>query len=178
MRHSNNSDREGRFGPKVTGRRDTPASTMSRSTFFDGVVSMLRKQLPEPQRGFHTRRFGHLLKIYFDNERIHYEVWVDSRRHQIELGLHLEDGPASTLTYLEALDRNIIEIKHVLGPGAELGRWTLSWGHLIETLPLTNLDLKIRSLVAQRTLLYIRTLQPLLDEVSMVLTPAGNLVKA
>jgi hypothetical protein len=152
-------------------------STMSRSTFFDGIVANLRKELPEPLRGFHTRRFGHLLKIYFANERIHYEVWVDTRREQIELGLHLEDGPASTLAYLEVLDRNILEIKHALGPDAELGRWTLSWGHLIENWPLDALNKELRELICRRTLLYIVTLQPMLDEVPMTLTPAGNLVR-
>jgi hypothetical protein len=153
-------------------------STMSRATFFDGIVAILRRELPEPMRGFRTRRFGHLLKIYFDNERIHYEVWVDTRRHQIELGLHLEDGPASTLAYLELLNRRILEIKHILGHDAELGRWTLSWGHLIETWPLGTLDKDVRAMIGNRTLLYISTLQPMLDEVQLVLTPAGNLVKA
>jgi hypothetical protein len=153
-------------------------TSMSRATFFDGIVAVLRKELPEPMRGFRTRRFGHLLKIYFDNERIHYEIWVDTRRQQIEVGLHLEDGPASTLAYLEMLDRRILEIKHILGPDAELGRWTLSWGHLIETWPLQTLDKDVRATIGSRTLLYIETLQPMLDEVELVFTPAGNLVKA
>ena len=138
---------------------------------------MLRKELPGPWRTFRTRRFGHLLKIYFDNERIHYEVWVDSRRQQIELGLHLEDGPASTFAYLEVLDRNIVEIKHALGPSSELGRWTLSWGHLVEAWPLETLSKEVRASIGERVLLYIVTLQPLLDEVQLVLTPAGDLVR-
>jgi hypothetical protein len=150
---------------------------MSRSTFFDGVTNSLRRDLSEHYRHFHTRRFGHLLKLFFDNERIHYEVWVDTRRQQIEVGLHLEDGPASTLAYLEVLDRNIIEIKHVLGAQVELGRWTLSWGHLIETLPLANLDRETRAFVAERAVLYVETLQPLVDDIRLVLTPAGNPVR-
>lgn len=157
--------------------RDASVNQMSRSTFFDGIVAVLRKELPEPLRGFRTRRFGHLLKVYFDNERIHYEIWVDSRRQQVELGLHLEDGPASTLAYLELLDQRIVEIKHALGPDAELGRWTLSWGHLIETWPLETLTKDLRATISERTLLYITTLQPMLDEVDLVLTPAGNQVR-
>ncbi len=152
-------------------------TSMTRSTFFDGIVSTLRKELPEPYGSFRTRRFGNLLKIFFDNERIHYEVWVDARRQQIEVGLHLEDGPASTLAYLEVLDRNILEIKHALGPASELGRWTLSWGHLVEAWPLETLSKEVRATIGQRALLYIVTLQPLLDEVQLVLTPAGNLVR-
>ncbi len=137
---------------------------MSRATFFDGIVAILKKHLPEDLRGFRTRRFGHLLKIYFDNERIHYEVWVDTRRQQIELGLHLEEGPASTIAYLQVLDSRILEIKDALGPECELARWTQSWGHLIENRPLGSLDAEERAAVAERLLLYIETLQPILNE--------------
>ena len=140
---------------------------MSRSTFFDGIVAILRKELPEPLRAFHTRRFGHLLKIYFDNERIHYEIWVDSRRQQVELGLHLEDGPASTIAYLALLDQRILEIKDQLGPRAELARWTTSWGHLVETRPLTTLDATIRAEVARRLVTYISVLQPMVEDASI-----------
>jgi hypothetical protein len=137
---------------------------MTRATFFDGIVAILKKRLPEELRGFHTRRFGHLLKIYFDNERIHYEVWIDTRRQQIELGLHLEEGPASTIAYLQVLDSRIVEIKDILGPKCELARWTQSWGHLIENRPLVTLDADERSAIAERLVLYIETLQPILDE--------------
>ena len=147
---------------------------MSRSTFFDGITSTLRKELPDQHRAFRTRRFGHLMKIHFDNERIHYEVWVDTRRQLIELGLHLEDGPASTLAYLQQLDRHILEIKHALGPSCELGRWTLSWGHLIETWPLETLSRELRETVSDRLALYITTLQPLLEETQSALSPAGK----
>jgi hypothetical protein len=137
---------------------------LTRAAFLDGIAARLRRELPEQYRGFRTRRFGHLMKIYFDNERVHYEVWVDTRRAQVEVGLHLEDGPGSTLVYLALLDRHILEIKHVLGPQAELGRWTQSWGHLIETWPLVTLDDGLRTTVGERARLYIETLQPLLEE--------------
>ncbi|MGD9711027.1 MAG: hypothetical protein AB7V46_03050 [Thermomicrobiales bacterium] len=135
---------------------------MSRTTFFDGITMILRRELPPELQRFHTRRFGHLLKIYYDNERIHYEVWVDSRRQQIELGLHLEDGPASTISILHLLDQHILEIKDVLGPDVEFGRWTQSWGHVIENRPLGALDASERSAVASRLALYISTLEPIL----------------
>lgn len=142
---------------------------MSRATFFDGIVTILRKRLPGDLSHFHTRRFGHLLKIYFDNERIHYEVWIDTRRQQIELGLHLEEGPASTIAYLQVLDSRILEIKDALGPECELARWTQSWGHLIENRPLSVLDAGERAVVAERLVRYIETLQPILDETRGVL---------
>ncbi len=135
---------------------------MSRSTFFDGIVGILRRRLPEDLRSFSTRRFGNLVKVYFGNERVHYEVWVDTRRQQIEIGLHLEDGEVSTLMHLRLLDRHIVEIKDVLGPQVELGRWTKAWGHLIENRPLGVLDAGERAEVAERLVLYIETLEPLI----------------
>ncbi len=142
---------------------------MSRATFFDGIVTTLRRELPEEYRAFRTRRFGHLLKIYYEHERVHYEVWVDTRRQQIELGLHLEESPASTLLILQELDRHILEIKDILGSDVEFGRWTQSWGHLIENRPLGVLDAAERTAVADRLRLYIETLQPLLDDAATTL---------
>ena len=42
--------------------------------------------------------------------------------------------------YLAFFDARILEIKHVLGAQCELERWTTSWGHLFESLPLPRLD--------------------------------------
>ena len=74
-----------------------------------------------------------LLKVHYGNERIHFEVWADGNRGFLEIGLHFEDGPASTAAYLAFFDARIVEIKHLLGAEVELERWTASWGHLFES---------------------------------------------
>ncbi len=141
-----------------------PAKTLSRSAFFDGIIRSLRRDLPEDLRSFRSRQSGNLLKLFYEDQRIHFEVWVDKRRSVVEIGLHLEEGPASTLAILAMLDASILEIKHILGPEVELGRWTQSWGHLIENRPLGALDAAERTAVVERLCLYVRTLQPKLDE--------------
>ncbi len=118
-----------------------------------------------------------LLKIDFGNERVHYEVWPDSARNHVEVGLHFEDGPVSTSAYLAYFDARIIEIKHHLGVGMELERWTISWGHLYELHPLAPLDSTFARLVGDRLAAQIDMLQPMVEEAGIPLErrePAGN----
>ncbi len=148
----------------------TAAKTLSRSAFFDGIIRSLRRELPEDLQTFRTRQSGTILKVFYEDYRIHFEVWVDKRRNVVEIGLHLEDGPASTLAILAMLDSSILEIKHILGPHLEFGRWTLSWGHAVEFLGLQPLDADFRNLVASRLRLYVETLQPLIEQADISFT--------
>ena len=144
---------------------DTPAATggLTRREFFADVVDRLRDHLPAPLAGFRHRSTMNLLKVYYGNERVHYEVWTDGQRDQIEVGLHFEDGPASTAAYLAYFDARIVELKHELGPEVELERWTASWGHLYELTPLTRLDARVVERTARRLATLIATLQPLVE---------------
>ena len=102
-----------------------------------------------------------LLKVYYDNERVHYEVWTNSTAGTIELGLHFEDGPVSTAAYLAFFDARIVELKHELGPEVELERWTASWGHLYELTPLIRLDTDLVEQIVERLASFITVLQPM-----------------
>jgi hypothetical protein len=104
-----------------------------------------------------------LMKIAYANDRVHYEVAIDNGRRLLEIALHFEDGPLSTLAYLTLLDRRIVELKHQLGHEIELERWTVSWGRLYELWPLETLDRPVADRVAARLTDYINTLQPLID---------------
>lgn len=115
-------------------------SSLSRRTFFDRVIAGVRSGVAPELRDFHIRSHGYLVKIHYDNERVHYEVWPDSHRGTIEIGLHFEDGPASTAAFLRFFDARIVELKHHLGPELELERWTVSWGHIYYLIPLAPLD--------------------------------------
>lgn len=128
------------------------------------VVDQTRRALPVELRGFRHRANIALLKIDYGNERVHFEVWADGARRRIELGLHFEDGPASTAAYLALFDSRIVEIKHTLGWEVELERWTLSWGHLFESLPLHAMDRTLALKVADRLTHYITLLQPMVIE--------------
>jgi hypothetical protein len=136
---------------------------LTRRDFFDEVIDRLRPVLPEDWRAFRHKANSLLLKIYFDNERVHYEVWCDAERHILGLGLHFEDGPVSTAAYLAYFDGLIVELKHLLGPEIELERWTTSWGHLYEHWPLGALTVEVADRVAVRLARLISTLQPLVE---------------
>jgi len=136
---------------------------MSRRDFFADLVDRVRELLPPEQAGFRHRANLALLKLHFGNERIHYEVWTDGQRRQIEVGLHFEDGPVSTAAYLAFFDRHIVELKHELGAGVELERWTPSWGHLYELHPLGRLDPLAVDQIARRLAALIVALQPLVE---------------
>jgi hypothetical protein len=140
------------------------AGILSRRQFFAAVVDDLRPALPPSLGNFRHRSNSMLLKIDYGNERIHFEVWTDGQRNRIEVGLHFEDGPASTAAYLAFFDARIIEIKHRLGAAIELERWTTSWGHLFESIPLPRLDRAFAASVSARLARQITLLQPMVEE--------------
>jgi hypothetical protein len=147
----------------ATTNEATPRTGLTRRDFFADVVSRLRTKLPKELAAFRVAGTSNLLKIFYANERIHYEVWTNSALGLIEIGLHFEDGPFSTAAYLAHFDRHIVELKHELGPQVELERWTMSWGHLFELVPLTRLDARVVDRTALRLAHLITTLQPLVE---------------
>ncbi|MER3436669.1 MAG: hypothetical protein C4346_03090 [Chloroflexota bacterium] len=151
---------------RVVARRE-PAQELSRAAFFDVVLAELRQLLPAKLGEPRVKRFGSLLKVFYTNERIHYEVALDSRLGQIEIGLHCEDGPMNTLTFLRFFNERIVELKHTLGPEVELERWTMSWGRLFELWPMTRLDTETAKAVGRRLAVMVRTLEPLLGEAGL-----------
>ena len=135
-------------------------AAMTRHDFFAEVVSGLRAILPEAYRDFRHRSNPLLLKIDFGNPRVHYEVWCDSEKGILGIGLHFEDGPFSTDAYLAYFDRHIVEIKHILGTEVDLERWTASWGHLYEHRELRPLTDEVAVEIATRLAQLIEVLQP------------------
>jgi hypothetical protein len=152
-------------------RQAAARAGISRRDFFDEVVGALRASIGDEHAAFRHRANPMMLKIDFGNDRIHYEVWPDSARNHIELGLHFEDGPVSTAAYLAYFDARIVEIKHQLGAGIELERWTVSWGHLYETIALTRLDRGFARQIAERLARLITTLQPLVEDAAVPAEP-------
>ena len=140
---------------------------MTRRDFFAAVIEGMRRDLPSELAAFRHRANPMLLKVDYGNERIHYEVMADGERERLEIGLHFEDGPASTAAYLAFFDARIVEIKHLLGPQIELERWTLSWGHLFESVPLAPLDRRFAASVGGCLARQIAVLQPLVVEAAV-----------
>jgi hypothetical protein len=143
------------------------SANLNRRDFFTLVSSQVQAKLPPELADFHYHTNIMLLKIDYGVERVHYEVWADGARQRLEIGLHFEDGPASTAAYLAFFDARIVEIKHRLGVNVELERWTISWGHLFESIALGPLDRKLAQTVADRLAAYIALLQPLVVEANV-----------
>ncbi len=101
------------------------------------------------------------MKIWYEHYRVHYEVVLDQQINMIELGLHFEDGPASSLAFLALLDKRILEIKDRLGPDVELERWTQSWARIYELRPLETVDEAVCEACATRLATMIAYLQPI-----------------
>jgi len=136
---------------------------LRRQDFLTAVVDRLRHELPEELAEFHVKSMGSLIKIYYGNERVHFEVMTSSSRQSMEIGLHFEDGAVSTAAYLAYFDRYIVELKHQLGATIELERWTESWGHIYEIEPIAKLTDFQMNRTAKRLAELIAVLQPLVD---------------
>lgn len=142
----------------------TARAAYSRSAFFDDIVRQLRNELPGDLRDFELRNYSYLIKLFYGNERVHFEVWVDSIRSQIEIGLDFEDGADSTAAYLAFFDERIVEIKERTGPLLELERWTKTWGHFVEVYPIEPFDRQTAQMIGERMTVVMSTLQPLIAE--------------
>lgn len=146
-------------------RSRKPKAALTRREFFTALDEQVRALLPEEWRHFESRQTMNLMKVHYGaNYRIHYEVNINTEKQYVELGLHFEDGPASTERLLHYFDRYILEIKDLLGTEVELERWTQSWGHLFELHPLEPLSDSFANQLAARLARHIGLLQPILDE--------------
>lgn len=149
----------------------TQVATYTRALFFEDIIRQLRADLPDELNQFQLRKYSYQIKLFFANERVHFEIWVDSVREQIAIGLDFEDGAESTAAYLAFFDQRIVEIKAQTGPALELERWTKSWGHFVEVYPITPFDRQIAQTIAARMTIIISVLQPLVDEAAI---PPGD----
>ena len=53
------------------------APAYKRADFFEDIARYLRVELAPDLRDFQLRQTPFLMKLYYRNERVHFEVWVD-----------------------------------------------------------------------------------------------------
>lgn len=129
------------------------------------VYDALPQRLPEPLRDHEWRLRWSMLQIYFDNPKIHYEVWVQRKAGRIEVGLHFECEREESYRWAEALASHALEIQAELGPDVELEEWTRSWTRLHETRPLKgDLTREMAEEIAARIARLIEVLEPIVEE--------------
>ncbi len=132
--------------------------------FQVSVVEQTKKQLPRALQKFHARAHFTLFKLYYDNSRIHYEVWVRGKEHLIEIGLHFEADKATNDQLLAYFDERAIEVHAVLGPRVEIEQWTNSWSRVHEVVPYQSLDAELVKTVAGKLSKMIAVLEPMLKK--------------
>lgn len=132
--------------------------------FQISLVEQTRKQLPRPLKNFEPRSFFTLVKLFYHNPRLHYEVWVRGQEHLIEVGLHFEADKATNDTLRQYFEARAFEIHAQLGPRVEVEQWTNSWSRVHEVVPYTTLNTELVEQIAKKLAKMITVLQPMLNE--------------
>jgi len=129
------------------------------------IPDATRPHLPPVLRDFGSVSRAWLVQIHYGQPRVHYEVWLLSRRNLLELGLHFEHRNRSVnARLLEHFDAHAVAIKAELGEGVEVEPWDKGWAKVYETLPLEPFEQPYLEQVARRLAQLIAFLQPILDK--------------
>ncbi|HEX2054596.1 MAG TPA: hypothetical protein VHJ78_12835 [Actinomycetota bacterium] len=145
---------------------------MSRA-FFDQIDDEVRGMVGPALRQFNSERTGRLIKIWYANPAVHFEVqrlsgkWAPSSKPCLEIGLHLESKDSERNA--EMLHR-LLEARPTWGPqleGAEpgeaFGPMGARWRRVSEVVDLEGMDEDFAGEVAERFARYIRSLYPLIS---------------
>ena len=138
---------------------------MSARHFLAEVLELLRMQLPGELKEFESVGPWHgLVKVHYGDPTAHYEVHVQRRHRQIELGLHFEGAAQENSRHLENMLTRMGDIKKQLGAEVEAEQWTRSWTRVHETMEMPVLDEDFLMELTSRLSQYIRALQPMVEE--------------
>ena len=135
--------------------------------FLIEAAELVRMQLPPGLREVRVAGpVGSLIKLYYSNPKIHYEIWVRRAAGVIELGLHFEGSEQDNLKYLEELTAGYESVIESLGPDVETGRWAGDWTRVHRTLRFSTLDEDTLMVVSGHVSQMIRVLEPAVREIS------------
>ena len=136
---------------------------MKTREFVENLPDLVRQQLPPELEDFQTiAPMASLVKLHYGAKAVHYEVWVQSRKREVEVGLHFEGDPDSNLRNLTRLRQRRTNIQGALGPGVALEEWDKGWTRMHEIVPLEPLTMDFLVDVSFRLSKMIKTLEPLL----------------
>jgi hypothetical protein len=123
----------------------------------------IRPRLVKRLRDFKTAGRSWLVQIYYDDPRMHYEVWnLGPRRGRLEIGLHFESRERElNARLLEAMLAHLFEIKAELGPSFEAEPWDKGWTKVYETIELEPFSAEYLERVAVRTAQVMGVLEPI-----------------
>ena len=139
---------------------------MKTGEFLEALLELARQQLPPELSGFQvTGPTMSLVKLHYGRPTVHYEVWVQKRRGEVELGLHFEGDAESNRRYLELLSEQRDAIRSALGPDVDAEPWDKGWTRVHETVPLEPLSDDFLVELSFKLSAMIRTLEPMLRAV-------------
>ena len=151
-------------GTQSTAKRRSPTRSgqMRVREFMALLPDLVRPHLAPDLRAFKLRGPRHsLVGFYYEDERVHYEVWVQARAARLEIGLHYEADPECNRQGLEALSAHAAAITAALGPTVEGEEWTKHWTRIHENVQLAPLSQAYAAAVAERIAAFINVLEPL-----------------
>ena len=127
----------------------------------------IHPKLPKRLRALQTAGRAWLVQFYYDDPRIHYEVWnLGERRGRLEIGLHFEAREADVnARLLDGMLAHLFEIKAELGPSFEAEPWDKGWTKVYETIPLDRFSTDYLERVAARVAQVIGVLEPIRRDV-------------
>ena len=135
---------------------------MKTREFLQQIADLLRSQLPPELQGFHTLGpVGSLIKFHYGDPRIHYEVGVQRRIGEVEIGLHFESDPTTNQQYLERVSWHLAGGHSILGPTVEAEAWAKTWTRVHQVLPLQALEEDFLLEIASCLAGLVRTLHPI-----------------
>lgn len=136
---------------------------LTSAQFMAQLPAAVRPRLPAELRRFRSAHRSWLCQLYYDDARLHYEVWnLGERRGRLEIGLHFESRDRETnLALLRGFSRQMVAVKAVLGPQWEAEPWDRGWTKVYETVPYEPFSDEVLAAVAARLAHAITVLQPL-----------------
>jgi len=137
---------------------------MKWTPFLRALPASLRDDLPPPLRDFRWTAYSYQVKAWYGNADLHYEIWVRSRLHVVELGLHFEADDLTNARLLAAFGARGKDVKRALGNDARIEEWDKGWARVWEPISLELPDAELSERVDTRFATYMRTLEPILRD--------------
>ena len=139
---------------------------MRTGEFLESLPDLVRQQLPPELKAFHvTGPAMSIVKLHYERPAVHYEVWIQRRRGEVEVGLHFEEDEERNLRHLELLGQHLDTIRSALGPGIQVERWDKGWTRVHESVPLEPLSDDFLVDLSFKVSAMMRALEPLLKTV-------------
>jgi hypothetical protein len=136
---------------------------MRPTDFLRRFAGELRAALPPERRAFETRFMGSLVKVFYGNSKVHFELWLRSNGY-MEIGLHFEADQDSNARWLRYFSERALDVIGELGPQVEIEQWTKTWGRIHQTIAFSSPNEKLLAIAVERMSAMIRVLQPMLEE--------------